>query len=115
MENAEKIKAFLSNISQLITAFSIIVGAIVAFEKWSKGKLTKWLMKTVLDEINGIKEHIKKVELDNLKLVIMSDNIPLEERLTAGERYIEQGGNGGIKIHVKLLKQEYEKNIKHDE
>lgn len=104
MENVEEIKIFFSNVSQLITAFSIIVGAIIALEKWSKGKLTKWLMKAVLDEIDSIKEHIKKVELDNLKLVIMSDNIPLEERLTAGERYIEQGRQWWNKNSRKITK-----------
>lgn len=105
---------FLSTVAEIVGALITIIGALVAFEKWSKGKITKWLMKTVLEEIESLKEHMAKVELDNLKLVIMSENIPMEERISAGDRYIAQGGNGGIKIHVKLLKEEYEKNIKHD-
>ena len=57
-------------------------------------------------------DRLTKVEKDNLKVIIMSDEMPIEERLQAGERYIELGGNSVIKIHYNELKREYESKIK---
>lgn len=116
------ITTFFQTISTTIGAVTTILAAIIAFEKWSKGKLTKWLLKSVMDEfslirseIQDIKEHLKKLELDDLKLVIMSEEMPIGERLSAGKRYISQGGNGAIKIHVKLLEEEYENELRKEE
>ena len=116
------VTTYLKTVAEIIAALGAIIASLVTFEKWSKGKLTKWLLKSVLDEISSVrneikelKEHLDKVELDDLKLIIMSDEMPLEERLSAGERYISKGGNSSVKIHVKLLKEEYEKNIRHEE
>ncbi len=81
-------------------------------EKWGEGKISAWLLKPLLDEVKSLNDRVAKIELDNLKLIIMSNEIPLEERLQAGERYINLGGNGGVKVHVKILKEEYEDEIK---
>jgi len=47
--------------------------------------------------------------MNTLKLTIMSEEIPLEERLIAGEKYVQEGGNGAIKAKYRLLQEEYEK------
>ncbi len=41
----------------------------------------------------------------------MNDKIPIEERITCGDRYIDLGGNGAIKVYVKELKEEYKKKL----
>ena len=109
----------LINLSEMIGAIIVIIGAFVKIEKWTKGRISGWLLKSVFDRLDSIDNNMKevnrrlaKVEVDDLKLIIMSEDIPIEERLEAGERYISLGGNGAIKIHCKILKEEYEKQIR---
>ena len=111
----------LINISEMVGAIVVIIGAFVKIEKWTKGKISGWLLKSIFDRLDSIDNNMKelntrlaKVEVDDLKLIIMSEDIPIEERLQAGERYISLGGNGAIKIHCKILKEEYEKQIRRD-
>lgn len=54
-----------------------------------------------------IKEHTEENYLNNLRLVIMSPEMPIEERLNAGEKYVKSGGNGQIKAFYKKLQIEY--------
>lgn len=50
--------------------------------------------------------HTKENYLDIKRLIITSPYMPLNERLSAGEAYIEEGGNGGVKaLYNDLLKQ----------
>lgn len=107
------------DISKLIGAITVIIGALITIEKWSKGKISNWLLKSIFERFEAIdkaikdtRDHLKKIERDNLKVIIMSEEIPIEERLQAGERYIELGGNSVIKIHYNELKRKYESKIK---
>ena len=107
------------NVSEMVGAIVVIIGAFVKIEKWTKGKISGWLLKSVFDRLDSIDNNMKemnkrlaKVEVDDLKLIIMSEDIPIEERIQAGERYLSLGGNGAIKIHCKILKEEYEKQIR---
>lgn len=109
----------LINVSEMVGAIIVIISAFVKIEKWTKGKISKWLLKPMFDRLDSIDKNMKeisgrlaKVEVDDLKLIIMSEDIPIEERLDAGERYVSLGGNGAIKIHCKILKEEYEKQIR---
>lgn len=102
----------LKTIAELIGAISVIIGAFIAIEKWTKGKLSAWLLKPVIEKIDNLSERFDKMELDQLKLIIMSEEIPIEERLQAGERYLFKGGNGAIKVHLHVLKEKYEESIK---
>lgn len=54
-----------------------------------------------------IKEHTEENYLNNLRLVIMSPEMPIEERLRAGDKYVKSGGNGQIKAFYKKLEKEY--------
>lgn len=108
----EELKSFFITVAEIVSSITIIVGGLMAFEKYSKGKLSNWLLNTIKTDIKEIKEKVHNIELDNLKLIVMTDTIPLNERIQAGTRYIDQGGNGEIKIHVKLLKEEYEESVK---
>ena len=54
-----------------------------------------------------IKEHTEENYLNNLRLVIMSPDMPMGERLIAGEKYINAYGNGEVKAFYKKLQKEY--------
>lgn len=43
---------FLKTIAEIITSFTVIIGALVTIEKFTKGKLTQWIVKPVVEPIN---------------------------------------------------------------
>ena len=51
----------------------------------------------ILKEIDELKKHQRENYMQTLRLVIMSEEIPLEERIKAGDDYIKEGGNGAIR------------------
>lgn len=68
-----------------------------------------WVIKIAI-KINKRAEdndkHIKENYLDIKRLVITSPYMPLEERIAAGDAYIQGGGNGAVKrLHSKLLEE----------
>lgn len=50
-----------------------------------------------VESIPSIEEHCRENYMTSLRLTIMSDNMPLGERISAGFKYLENGGNGEIK------------------
>jgi hypothetical protein len=75
-------------IASLLTALGVIITTAVKVYKFIR-KWEKWVEET--------SEH----ELDNYlsikRLTIMSHEMPLSERIAAGEKYIKYGGNGEVK------------------
>lgn len=78
-----------------ITAILILIGMI--FSK----------IKKIFKMFNDMKEHTTENYLNNLRLVIMSPDMPIGERLRAGEKYILAHGNGEVKAFYKKLQNEY--------
>lgn len=84
-------------IASIIGAIATIMGAAY--------KLMK-MFHSVMSEIEGVKDSLKRNELHILKLAILEENMPPAERLKCGERYIALGGNGQIKKIVEKLMKE---------
>lgn len=61
--------------------------------------------------IDTLKEELNKNSLNTMKNTICNENIPLSERVSVGKEYIENGGNGAVKIYVHKLEEEYEKQL----
>ncbi len=74
--------------ASLLTAITVIVTFIVSCYKYIR-KQEKWH-----DEKD---KHDRENYLNILRLVIMSEEMPLEERIAAGDKYIAIGGNGAVK------------------
>lgn len=90
-----------------ITAIIVFVNRLVkAFRKMIS------YIQSIGDRLTTIEKHTKENYLTGLKLVIMSEEIPIEERLIAGEEYVNLGGNGQIKAKYHVLKEEYEEKEK---
>lgn len=51
-------------------------------------------------EIPEIKQHCQENYLSGLRLTIMSNEMPLGERIIAGQKYIDAGGNGEVKTFI---------------
>ncbi len=87
-----------------ITAIIVIWKAIVKFVHVTDDiKEIKAIVKDNLPnvkEIPEIKEHCQENYMSSLRLIIMSNEMPLGERIIAGQKYIDAGGNGEIKKFV---------------
>lgn len=75
-------------------------------------RMRKYIKATMKDEIIPIKNELRQNTLNTLKNTICNENIPLAERVIAGEEYVEKGGNGAVKVKVYALKEKYEKELK---
>lgn len=53
----------------------------------------------VSDSIAKLERHRHDDHLALLRLTIMSPDMPIDERIAAGKRYIAEGGNGGVKAY----------------
>lgn len=112
--------------NEVVTIICAVIGS-AAFTEIIKGALnwlrTKTGKKTAvekhLEEIDGkITELDKKSDaqyLSLLRLTVMSDEMPLSERMVAGKEYIKRGGNGDVKKFIHELDEQHKKGAGHEE
>jgi hypothetical protein len=58
---------------------------------------------------------VNKLDLvirDVSRLTMHDENLPLEERISAGDRYLSAGGNGSSKVYHQTLVDEYKAELK---
>lgn len=75
-------------IASLLTALGVIIATAVKVYKFIR-KWDKW--------VEEQREHSLDNYLSIKRLTIMSHEMPLSERIAAGEKYIKYGGNGEVK------------------
>ena len=75
-------------IASLLTALGVIIATAVKIYKFIR-KWDKW--------VEEQSEHSLDNYLSIKRLTIMSQEMPLSERIAAGEKYIKYGGNGEVK------------------
>ena len=59
------------------------------------------------DRLEKMEAHSREDYKNILQMQIMSEEMPLEVRLEAGEKYVCAGWNGAIKAKYELLKRQY--------
>ena len=64
-------------------------------------------MQSMDKRLATVEAHAEADYKNILQIQIMSEEMPLEVRLEAGEKYVAQGWNGAIKAKYDLLKDEY--------
>jgi hypothetical protein len=84
MDLANKI-IFLASV---LTALSVIIATAVKVYRFIR-KWEKW--------VEEQSEHSLDNYLSIKRLTIMSHDMPLSERIAAGEKYVKYGGNGEVK------------------
>ena len=58
------------------------------------------------EEIEELKEHQTETYLGMLRLTIVSEEMPIPERIIAGRKYTSAGGNGEVKkIYQKMIEE----------
>ena len=68
--------------------------------------------RNIEDKYDQMNKTIKQNTIYILKIAIMSDEMPLIDRIHAGEQYIAMGGNGMVKKKLNQLIEEYEEREK---
>lgn len=62
--------------------------------------------KKIAAQVKSLEEHQTKNYLGILRLTIMSEEMPVSERIIAGKEYIDHGGNGDVsKFYKEFLKE----------
>ena len=80
--------AIAGAVAAIIALVSKVVGAV---------KNAKTYFSDLKNNIDTLLEHDNNQYMAILRLTVMSDNIPLSERIAAGKEYIKKDGNGDVK------------------
>lgn len=92
----------LTTIASIITAITVIVTFMYKMYRFFRNMEEKY------EEMNKL---LRDDTLHILKIAILSEEMPLVDRIHAGEKYLELGGNGMIKKKYESLLTEYEKQM----
>ena len=88
-------------------ALAALIGAITAI-----CKSIRKVAKPILDigkKVDSLVLHDKEQYLAILRLTVMEEDMPISERLIAGKKYIDAGGNGDVKKYYDHLIAEHTK------
>lgn len=83
---------FIIKAGAVMTACGVVFGVVIAFVK-----ATDKLKET----IEELKEHSSENYMNTLRLTIFSNDMPIGERIAAGIKYLNAGGNGETKKYLK--------------
>ena len=91
-------------LATLIGAISAIVVAVrKALKPFSTAKTE---ITSISKKVDKLIEHDHEQYLSILRMTLMSPEIPISERIIAGDKYIKAGGNGDCKhYYFELLKE----------
>lgn len=59
--------------------------------------------------VDKLVEHDHEQYLGILRLTVMSEGMPISERIIAGNKYVKEGGNGEVKQYYSKLLEEHTK------
>lgn len=68
-------------------------------------------LKEIVQRLDRMEQYQHNDYMSTLRLTIMSEEMPIEERLAAGEKYVNEGGNGAVKARYRLMIEEYQREI----
>ena len=95
------------DIWQWIIRAGAVAGAIAALVAAARKIIAP--IKDMHAKINKIAEHDHEQYLSILRLTVMSPEMPISERLIAGKKYIDAGGNRDVKHYYENLVREHTK------
>lgn len=89
---------WITIIESVLTFAGICVTVIVSNKK-ANAKLQ--------EKVDRLVEHDEDQYLSILRLTIMSGDMPISERIIAGDKYVKKGGNGDVKKYYQKLLEEH--------
>ena len=84
----------------------ITAGALVSAVGLIAQKVGKPIVE-LLQDVKVLTEHDREQYLAILRLTTMYRDMPISERIIAGQKYIELGGNGDVKKYYEQLLKEH--------
>ena len=85
----------ITTIASLVTSITVIITCIYKIYN---------LARRVEDKLDSYDKNIEQLNLHLNKIALLDTNLPLIDRIRAGELYLKAGGNGiGKKIYEQLL------------
>lgn len=91
---------WITLIESLLTFAGICVTVIVSNKK-ANAKLEQKVDKLVANDEDQY--------LSILRLTVMSESMPISERIIAGDKYVKKGGNGDVKRYYQKMIEEHTK------
>ena len=91
-------REYIIMIASIVTAITVISSTCFKVYKFFRNLEKKY------DEMNDI---LKNNTLYILKIAVLDEQLPLTDRLKAGELYMDLGGNGVVKKKYQELLKEY--------
>lgn len=91
---------WITLIESVLTFAGICVTVIVSNKK-ATAKLE--------EKVDKLVEHDADQYLSILRLTIMSEEMPISERIIAGDKYVKKGGNGDVKKYFQKMLEEHTK------
>ena len=113
MQMIDQIANSIGSVAAICGGIITILALLGQIRKWLKKILNE--SKAIRTDIDKLKDHAKENYMSTLRLTIMNEEIPLEERLEAGEKYVQLGGNGPVKCKYKELQETYLKKSRREE
>ena len=89
---------WITLIESVLTFAGICVTVIVSNKK-ANAKLEQ--------KVDKLVEHDEDQYLSILRLTIMSEEMPISERIIAGDKYVKKGGNGEVKKYYQRMLEEH--------
>lgn len=63
--------------------------------------------KKLEEKVDKLADHDEEQYLSILRLTIMAENMPIAERIIAGKKYVDKGGNGEVKKYYQQMLDEH--------
>lgn len=86
-------------VASILTSITVILTAFIALYRFMR-------------KIEKFASNQDEMQLSILRLTVINEQMPLDERVDAGEKYVNKGGNGSIHVLYDVLKEEYEEQLK---
>ena len=98
---------WITLIESVLTFLGICVTVVVSNRKTNAKQMEK--VDEVSKKVDTLVQHDKDQYLSILRLTIMSEEMPVSERIIAGDKYIKSGGNGDVKSYYQKMLEEHTK------
>ena len=84
----------------VISAIGVISGCVFAALRFVKKYINNTIQE-LKEALTDLKTHSDENYMSLLRLTIMSSEMPIGERIVAGHKYLNNGGNGEVKSFLK--------------
>ena len=104
-------------VAEVITAVTTIIVFVAKLSKKVTQPLTdiKNEMLNLSKEVKTLKRHEYDTWIDQLRIIICSEEMPISERINAGDIYVNQEHkNGAVKCRYEQLLEQYKKEVENE-